>query len=67
MLDGFISCSAALVVRAIEPEALDNVLFAHCSAERGHRKMLDALGADRCSTSACAWGKAPEPRWASPW
>ena len=45
VLDGFISCSAALVVRAMRPEALDCVLFAHCSAERGHRKMLDALGA----------------------
>lgn len=45
MLDGFISCSAALVARAIRPEALNNVLFAHRSAERGHRKMLEALGA----------------------
>ncbi len=45
MLDGFISCSAALVARAMQPRALDNVLFAHCSAERGHRKMLEALGA----------------------
>jgi nicotinate-nucleotide--dimethylbenzimidazole phosphoribosyltransferase len=45
MLDGFISCSAALVVQAIRPQALDGVLFAHCSAERGHRKMLEALGA----------------------
>lgn len=45
MLDGFISCSAALVARAIQPEALDNILFAHRSAERGHALMLDALGA----------------------
>lgn len=45
MLDGFISCSAALVARAIAPESLGCVLFAHCSAERGHRKMLEALGA----------------------
>lgn len=45
MLDGFISCSAALVARAIRPDALNNVLFAHRSAERGHRKMLEALGA----------------------
>ncbi len=45
MLDGFISSAAALVVQALEPEALDYVLFAHCSAERGHRKMLDALKA----------------------
>jgi nicotinate-nucleotide--dimethylbenzimidazole phosphoribosyltransferase len=45
VLDGFISCSAALVARAIEPAALDCVVYSHRSAERGHRKMLEALGA----------------------
>jgi nicotinate-nucleotide--dimethylbenzimidazole phosphoribosyltransferase len=45
VLDGFIACSAALAVRAMEPAALDYVLYAHCSAEKGHRRMLEALGA----------------------
>jgi nicotinate-nucleotide--dimethylbenzimidazole phosphoribosyltransferase len=45
VLDGFISCSAALVVRAMEPAALDYVVYSHRSAERGHRWMLEALGA----------------------
>ena len=45
VLDGFISCSAALVVRAIEPAALDYVIYSHRSAEQGHRRMLDALSA----------------------
>ncbi len=45
VLDGFISCSAALVARAIEPAALDYVVYSHRSAERGHRKMLEALRA----------------------
>jgi nicotinate-nucleotide--dimethylbenzimidazole phosphoribosyltransferase len=45
VLDGFISCSAALVVRAMEPAALDNVVYSHCSAERGHRRMLKSLSA----------------------
>lgn len=45
MLDGFISCSAALVVQALHPEALDCVLYAHRSAEQAHRKMLEALRA----------------------
>ena len=45
VLDGFISCSAALVVRAMEPSALDCVVYSHCSAERGHCGMLEALGA----------------------
>ena len=45
VLDGFISCSAALVVRAMEPAALDCVIYSHRSAERGHRRMLETLGA----------------------
>jgi nicotinate-nucleotide--dimethylbenzimidazole phosphoribosyltransferase len=45
VLDGFISCSAALAVRAMEPSALDCVIYSHCSAERGHRRMLESLGA----------------------
>jgi nicotinate-nucleotide--dimethylbenzimidazole phosphoribosyltransferase len=45
VLDGFISCSAALVVRAMEPAALDCVVYSHRSAERGHRRMLEALRA----------------------
>ena len=45
VLDGFISGSAALVARAMDPRSLENVLFAHRSAERGHRLMLDALQA----------------------
>lgn len=45
VLDGFISCSAALVARSIEPAALDYVIYSHRSAEQGHRKMLGALDA----------------------
>jgi nicotinate-nucleotide--dimethylbenzimidazole phosphoribosyltransferase len=45
VLDGFICCAAALAVRALEPAALDYVVYSHCSAERGHRAMLAALGA----------------------
>jgi nicotinate-nucleotide--dimethylbenzimidazole phosphoribosyltransferase len=45
VLDGFISCSAALVARALEPASLDCVVYSHRSAERGHRRMLEALSA----------------------
>jgi len=45
VLDGFISCAAALVVRAMDPAALDFVVYSHRSAERGHQKMLEALNA----------------------
>jgi nicotinate-nucleotide--dimethylbenzimidazole phosphoribosyltransferase len=45
MLDGFITGAAAIVARAIAPASLDYAVFAHCSAERGHRKMLAFLDA----------------------
>jgi nicotinate-nucleotide--dimethylbenzimidazole phosphoribosyltransferase len=45
MLDGFITGAAAIVARAIAPTSLDYVIFSHCSAERGHRKMLEFLHA----------------------
>ncbi len=45
MLDGFITGAAAIVARAICPASLDYVVFSHCSAEKGHRKMLDFLNA----------------------
>jgi nicotinate-nucleotide--dimethylbenzimidazole phosphoribosyltransferase len=43
VLDGFISCAAALVARALAPASLDYLVFSHRSAERGHQKMLDFL------------------------
>jgi nicotinate-nucleotide--dimethylbenzimidazole phosphoribosyltransferase len=45
VLDGFISCSAALIARAVAPASLDYAIFSHRSAERGHRRMLDFLNA----------------------
>ncbi len=45
VLDGFISCAAALVARAIAPASLDYAVFSHRSAERGHRRMLEFLNA----------------------
>ena len=45
MLDGFITGAAAIVARAIAPASLDYVVFSHCSAERGHKKLLDYLNA----------------------
>lgn len=46
VLDGFITCSAALVARAINPDALSAVIFSHQSAENGHARMLARLGAE---------------------
>jgi nicotinate-nucleotide--dimethylbenzimidazole phosphoribosyltransferase len=40
VVDGFITCAAALAAVAIAPAARDALLFAHCSAEKAHRLML---------------------------
>ncbi|HTS75186.1 MAG TPA: nicotinate-nucleotide--dimethylbenzimidazole phosphoribosyltransferase [Bryobacteraceae bacterium] len=45
VMDGFISCSAALVARGIARAAMDYVVFSQRSAERGHQRMLEFLDA----------------------
>ncbi|MFT3850189.1 MAG: nicotinate-nucleotide--dimethylbenzimidazole phosphoribosyltransferase [Propionivibrio sp.] len=44
LVDGFITTSAALVARAINPRVLDYCVFSHESDEQGHRKMLQVMG-----------------------
>ena len=45
LVDGFIAGSAALVATALVPQAKDYMVFCHRSAERGHRLLLEHLGA----------------------
>lgn len=45
LIDGFIVTSALLVAIKLQPAILDYCVFAHCSDEHGHRRMLDLLGA----------------------
>lgn len=44
LLDGFISGAAGLIACALAPAARDYLLASHCSAELGHRALLDQLG-----------------------
>jgi nicotinate-nucleotide--dimethylbenzimidazole phosphoribosyltransferase len=44
VVDGFISTAAAIAAAGLRPETLGNCVFAHCSAEPGHRALLDYLG-----------------------
>ncbi|MCX8506661.1 MAG: nicotinate-nucleotide--dimethylbenzimidazole phosphoribosyltransferase [Alphaproteobacteria bacterium] len=44
ILDGFASTAAAAVLYAISPDYLDHCIVSHCSAERGHRKLLETIG-----------------------
>ncbi|SDY17185.1 nicotinate-nucleotide--dimethylbenzimidazole phosphoribosyltransferase [Allochromatium warmingii] len=46
LVDGFIISAAALVAVRIQPNVRDWMLFAHGSAEPGHRHMMAALNAD---------------------
>jgi nicotinate-nucleotide--dimethylbenzimidazole phosphoribosyltransferase len=46
LVDGFIATSAALAAVAIQPGARGWMMFAHRSRERGHGRLLDALGAE---------------------
>jgi nicotinate-nucleotide--dimethylbenzimidazole phosphoribosyltransferase len=45
VVDGFISSAAALAAVRMAPEALAYCVFAHASAERGHARLLEAMGA----------------------
>ena len=45
MMDGFISCSAALVACRIEPCVANHLLYSHRSAEPAHARMLVELKA----------------------
>lgn len=46
VVDGFIATAAALTAIRLQPALADYCIFAHCSAERAHRLMLEILGAE---------------------
>lgn len=43
VVDGFICTAAAMVAVQISPAVKDYMIFAHCSGEQGHQKMLQWL------------------------
>ena len=44
LVDGFISTAGALIAYTLAPAAGDYMIASHCSAETGHRSVLDHLG-----------------------
>ena len=44
IIDGYVVTAAALPLVAAHPSALDHCVIGHCSAEPGHRRLLDRLG-----------------------
>ena len=45
LVDGFIATVAVLVAVRLRPELARWLFYAHCSAEPGHRRLLEALDA----------------------
>lgn len=58
LLDGFICCSAALVLHRLVPGALDHCLAGHVSAEAGHARLLSALGKEPILSLGLRLGEA---------
>jgi len=46
VVDGFIASAAVLAAIRLQPKLADFCIFAHRSAERGHRLLLELLGAE---------------------
>lgn len=46
VLDGFVTTAAVAPLGKLDPAGLDHAVAGHCSAEAGHRALLDALGLD---------------------
>jgi nicotinate-nucleotide--dimethylbenzimidazole phosphoribosyltransferase len=44
VLDGYVVTSAVLPLHVADPASLDHCVVGHCSAEPGHRLVLEALG-----------------------
>ena len=44
IVDGYVATSAAAVLYAFDPHAVDHCLFGHVSAEPGHRVALERMG-----------------------
>lgn len=43
ILDGYVVSSAALILNALSPHAIEHTAAGHCSAESGHRRVLGFL------------------------
>ena len=46
LVDGFIMTACALAAIQLYSAAQDYMIFAHCGDESGHKRMLDAMGAN---------------------
>ncbi len=57
LLDGYIATSPALVLHAIDPNLIAHCRAGHCSAEPGHRRVLNRIDLDPLLTLDMALGE----------
>ena len=58
LLDGVISCTAALCAARLCPNALGYLVGTHASSEPASQELLRELGIKAPSTQACTWASA---------
>lgn len=46
LVDGFIMTACVLIAREINPDVMKCAIFGHCGDEGGHKRMLEAIGAE---------------------
>ena len=57
LLDGFIGCAAIAPLAAAAPGVVDHCIAGHCSAEPGHRRLLEHLGLEPLLTLGMRLGE----------
>jgi nicotinate-nucleotide--dimethylbenzimidazole phosphoribosyltransferase len=57
LIDGFIMTACALAACRLYPTAQSYMVFGHCGDESGHRRMLDAMGANPLLTLGMRLGE----------
>lgn len=57
LLDGFIGCAAVAPLAAAAPGVVDHCIAGHCSAEPGHRRLLEHLGLEPLLTLGMRLGE----------
>lgn len=57
LLDGFVTTAAVAPLAKLNPQGLDHALAGHCSAEAGHRGLLEVLGLEPLLTLGMRLGE----------